>query len=57
MSYKISKFEILGLPWKKEFKLPDGTFSVSDIQDYSEYIIKIHEAVSDNRSIRIYVSK
>ena len=26
----------------EEFKLPDGSYSLSDIQDYIEYIIKKH---------------
>ena len=26
-----------------EFKVPDGSYSVSDIQDYFEYILKKHE--------------
>ena len=30
---------------------------MSDIQDYFEYIIKKHEAVTDNPSIMIYVNK
>ena len=37
--------------------MPDGLYSVSDIQDYFEYIIKKHERVADNPSIRIYVNK
>ena len=30
----------------KEIKLPDGSYYVSDIQDYFEYIIKNHETDS-----------
>ena len=26
--------------WNEEFELPDGSYSVSDIQDYFEYILK-----------------
>ena len=26
--------------WKDEFELPDGSYSVSDIQNYIEHIIK-----------------
>ena len=52
MSYKIS------VPtWNEEFDLPDDSFSVSDIQDYFEVIIKKPETVTDNLSIRIYVKK
>ena len=28
------------LEWNKEFELPDGSYSISDIQDYFEYILK-----------------
>ena len=37
-SYKNNKFEILALTWNEEFELPDGSYSMSDIQDYFEYI-------------------
>ena len=32
-SYKINKFKISALTWNEEFELPDGSYSVSDIQD------------------------
>ena len=41
----------------KSFKLPDGSYSVSDVQDYFEYILKKHSESVDNPSIRIYVNK
>ena len=40
-----------------EFNLPDGSYSVSDIQDYFEYIIKKHETIADNPPVQIYVNK
>ena len=40
-----------------EFELPDGSYSVSEIQDYFEYTIKNHEKITDNPSIRIYINK
>ena len=40
MSYKNKKFKIYALTWNEEFRLPDGSYSVSDIQDYFEYFIK-----------------
>ena len=33
-------FKIISPTWNDEFELPDGSYSVSDIQDYIEYIIK-----------------
>ena len=35
-----NKFKISALTWNEEFELPDGSYSVSDIQDYCEYIFK-----------------
>ena len=43
--------------WNNKFELPDGSYSISDIQDYIEYIIKKHETMTDNPPIRIYVNK
>ena len=37
--YKNNKFKISAPTWNDEFNLPDGSYSVSDIQDYFEYII------------------
>ena len=37
-SYNNSKFKISVPTWNDGFELPDGLYSVSDIQDYSEYI-------------------
>ena len=52
-AYKNNKFKISAPTWTEEFELPDGSYSVSDIQDYFEYIIRKHETVTDNHSIRI----
>ena len=54
MSKKNNILKILAPTWNKEFQL---SYFVSNIQDCSEYIIKKHEAVSDNPPIRIYVNK
>ena len=42
-SYKNNNFKISALKWSEKFELPDGSYSVSDIQDYFEYIIKNDE--------------
>ena len=52
-----NKFKISAPTWNQEFELPDGSYSVSDIQDYFEYIIKKHETGTDNPSIMIYQNK
>ena len=43
--------------WNEEFELLDRSYSISDIQDYFEYILKKHSESVDNPSIRIYVNK
>ena len=43
--------------WSDEFKLPEGSYLISDIQDYFEYVLKKHNEIVDNPSIRIYVNK
>ena len=37
--------------------MPNGSYSVSDIQDYFEYIIKKHETITDNPPVQIYANK
>ena len=37
--------------------MTDGSYSVSDIQDYFEYIVKKHETIADNPPVQIYVNK
>ena len=36
--YNNNKFERSASTWNDEFELPDGSYSISDIQDYFEYI-------------------
>ena len=37
--------------------MPDGLYSVSDIQDYFEYILKKYGESVDKPSVQIYVNK
>ena len=39
-AYNNNKFKISAPTWNDEFDLPDGLYSISDIQDYFEYIIR-----------------
>ena len=41
IQYKSNKLKIIAPTWKDEFELSDGSYSMSDIQDYVQYIIKI----------------
>ena len=55
--YSNNKFKIFAPTWNETFNLPDGSYSIDDIQDYFEFIIKKHETLTDNRSIQIYPNK
>ena len=52
-----NKFKTSAPTWNEEFELRDGSYFISDIQDYFEYILKKHGEKVDNPSIRIYVNK
>ena len=52
-----NKFKISAPTWNDEFELPDGSYSISDIQDYSEYILKEHAKDIDKPSVQMYVNK
>ena len=56
-SYNNNEFKISAPTWSDEFELPVGSYSISYIQDYFEYILKKHNENTDNPSIRIYVNK
>ena len=56
-SYNNNKFKISAPTWSEEFELPDGSYSVSDIQDYFEYNLKKHNENVDNPPIKIYVNR
>ena len=56
-AYNNNKFKISAPTWNDEFDLPDGSYSISDIQDYFEFIIKKHETLAENPPIQIYPNK
>ena len=56
-SYNNNKFKISTPTWNDGFELPDGSYSVSDVQDYFEYILKKHGEDIDKASVQIYVNK
>ena len=55
--YNNNEFKISAPTWNDEFNLPDGSYSVFDIQDHFKYIIEKHEAIADNPPVSIYVNK
>ena len=54
--YKNNKFKISAPTWNETFDLPDGSYNISEIQDYIEYIIKKHETIGENAPILIYTN-
>ena len=52
--YNNNKFKISAPTWNETFDLPDGSYNISEIQDYIEYIIKKHETIGENTPILIY---
>ena len=64
-SWYNNKFKISAPTWNKEFTLPDGSYSVSDINDYFEYILKKYgEKINNDKdndknklSVKIYINK
>ena len=56
-SYKSNNCKISAPTWNEEFDLPDGSYSISDVQDYFEYILRKHGEKTVNLSIRIYINK
>ena len=55
--YNNNKFKISAPTWNDTFDLPDGSYSISDIQDYFEFIINKHETLTGNPPIQIYSNK
>ena len=55
--YNNNKFKISAPTWNAEFELPGASYSVSDIQDYFEYIIKKHKTIADNSPVQINMNK
>ena len=54
-SYNSNKFKISAPTWNDKFELPDESYSVSNIQDYFEYIVKGRGENIDKPSVQIYV--
>ena len=56
-AYNSNEFKISAPTWNDEFDLPDGSYSIADIQDYFEFIIKKQEILAGNRHVQIYPNK
>ena len=56
ISYNNNKLKISAPTWNDKFELPGGSYSVSNIQDYFECILKKHGENTDKPSVQIYVN-
>ena len=56
-SYNNNKFKISAPTWNDKFELPVGSYSVSNIQDYFEYIFLKNREDIEKPSVQIYVNK
>ena len=55
--YNNNKFKISAPTWNDTFDLLDGSYSIDDIQDYFEFIIKKDETLTEDLPIQIYSNK
>ena len=54
---KNNKFKTSVSIWTDELELPDGSYSISDIQHYFEYIFLKNVENINNQLIKIYANK
>ena len=54
-SYNNTKFKISAPTWNDKFDVQDGSYSVSDIQDYFENILKKYGENIDNSPVKKYM--
>ena len=55
--YNNNKFKSSAPLWNETFDLPDGSYSISGIQDYFAFIIKKHRTLTENPPVQIYRNK
>ena len=55
--YESNKLKIIPPTWNDEFELSDGSYSVSDIRGYIEFVIKKHETLTTIPPIYAYTNR
>ena len=55
--YNNNKFKISDPTWNDTFDLPDDSYSIADVQDNFEFIIKKHETLTETPPVQIYLNK
>ena len=56
-AYNNNQYKISAPTWNDEFDLSDGSYSIAEIQDYFEFIIKKHDTLAENLPIQICPNK
>ena len=56
-AYNNNEFQISAPTWNDTFDLLDGSYSIANIQDYFEFIIKKHETLTEDSPVEIYPNK
>ena len=55
--YKNNQLIIIAPTWNDEFELSGDSYSMSDNQDYTKYIIKRHETLKAISPILVYINR
>ena len=55
--YSNNRYEISASTGNDTFDLPNSLYSIFDIYDYFEFIIKKHETLTENTPIQIYLNE
>ena len=56
-AYNNNRFKISAPTWNDTFHLPDGSYSIADIQNYFKFIIRKHGTLAENLPIQIFSNK
>ena len=55
--YNNNKFKISGPTQNETFDLSDGFYSIDDIQEYFEFIIKNYKTLTEDSAVEIYLNR
>ena len=55
--YNNNKFKISAPSWNETFDLPDGSYSIDDIQYYFQFTIRKDETLTENPPVESYLNK
>ena len=56
-AFNNNKFKIFASTWGDTYDLPDGSYSIADIQYYFGFIIKKHKTLTEFPPVQIYSNK